>query len=63
MATSASASAQAPLVFVLPKTLQEIGEYVLIARHFPISWEVVDINYIVPVICSKLSNHIYVEQS
>jgi hypothetical protein len=32
-----SVSAQAPFVFVLPETLQEIGEYVLIAWHFPIS--------------------------
>jgi hypothetical protein len=32
-----SVSAQAPFVFVLPKILQEIGEYVLIAWHFPIS--------------------------
>lgn len=58
-----SAPAQAPFIIVLPETLQEVSEYVFIAWHFPIPWEVIDINYIVPIICSKFSNHIYVEQS
>jgi hypothetical protein len=31
-----SAPAQAPFIIVLPKTLQEVSEYVFIAWHFPI---------------------------
>nr|GMD99518.1 hypothetical protein Ahy_B01g054800 isoform A [Ipomoea batatas] len=50
-------------LLVLHQTEEKIGEYVLIFWDFPISWKIIDIYDIVPVLCSIFSNHIQVEKS